>query len=512
MNTGNKSCAFIALTFALLWSAAASSQPTPPSDDIARSQSARKDCVRGKFKDYYRQDRGGNPPATYTGRVYKLSQDYPTQLPPAENYPWLKIDFKNGGPVDAKAYLQAMLAYGLEGNIDVDFYVEDNKIRKWYGMPWMDWNTEVVSDWPGTDGREFVHGLTHEFDASGDTLSTLQHGFADTWSGAYLNDRYAFGVGQVYCDPDDPKPGALNPDPTALNSFPNGSYVIKLLFSTVTEPELPTVKNAFSWQAHVFVNDDPSWRNKGPIARFERTLGTVRLIQIDVSVRDDRSTTGWLMGTFGYDGTAKGGTPWERMVPLGLQWGNNPKVTFAETCKGPDGPCSFDKLTEQWINEEAAKNLTLPPLHFNHLGFGGRLAGPVDNPKSSCMGCHQTAGFPSVAILPEFSANGALLKLDARKQPETQQSFRMMYYGNVASGAVFSDTQLYSSDYSLQLSMSLQNFISLRCSIPDANASRPSICEQLTHWSAAQRKAIDGLLTFGAPGPDGGPIVTRIGE
>ena len=57
-----------------------------------------------------------------------------------------------------------MLDYGLAGNVDVDFYVEDNKLRKWYGMPWMDWNTEAASDWPGTDGREFVHGLTHEFD------------------------------------------------------------------------------------------------------------------------------------------------------------------------------------------------------------------------------------------------------------------------------------------------------------------------------------------------------------
>ena len=57
------------------------------------------------------------------------------------------------------------------------------------------------------------------------------------------------------------------------------------------------------------------------------------------------------------------------------------------------------------------------------------------------MGCHQTAGFPAVPILPEFSANGALLKLDAVRRPETEQSFRMMYYGNAASGAVFSCTQ-----------------------------------------------------------------------
>lgn len=484
------------------------SRPALASDDAVRNQFAKKDCVRGKFKDYYRQGEGGDPPSGYRGRVFKLSQDFPNQLPPMEKYPWLKIPFKNGGPADPQAYLQALLDYGLEGNVEVDFYVEDNKKRKWYGMPWMDWNTEVASDWPGTDGREFVHGFTHEFDSSGNTLSTLQKDFVDTWSGGYLNDRAAFSIGQVYCNPDDPKPGAVNPDPNGLNNMANGSYVIKLLFSTVTEAQLPIVKNAIEWQAHVFVNENPRWRNEGPISRYERAIKPIRLIQIDVSVRDERSTTGWLMGTFGYDGTAKGKTAWKRMVPLGLQWGNNPKVAYAETCKGPNGPCDRKKLTEQWINEKAAKDLATPPLSFNHLGYAGRLAGPVDNPKASCMGCHQTAGFPMVSILPEFSANGGLLKLDGERAPQTEQSFRMMYYGNVASGAVFSDTQLYSSDYSLQLSMSLQNFISRRCqpNSQPAGAARLSICDQFAAWAKAQRKAINDLMTFGAPGQGGAPI------
>ena len=179
------------------------------SDDEARNAQANKDCVRGRFKDYYLQAAGGDPPAGYTGRVFKLSQDYPSQLPPKENYPWLAIEFKDGGPVDPEAYLRALLAYGLEGNVEVDFYVEDNKVRRWYGMPWMDWNSEVAADWPGTDGREFVHGFTHEFDTFPKTLSTFQDTFADTWSGAYFNDRAGFGIGQVYCDPDNPRPGAL---------------------------------------------------------------------------------------------------------------------------------------------------------------------------------------------------------------------------------------------------------------------------------------------------------------
>lgn len=483
----------------------AASSPAFASDDAVRNKLARKDCVRGAFKDYYLQGKGGDPAPDYKGRVFKLSQDYPVQLPLKETYPWEKIAFKNGGPVDPEAYLQALLDYGLEGNVDVDFYVQDNKLRKWYGMPWMDWNTEVATDWPGTDGREFVHGLTHEFDSAGNTFGEAQAEFVDTWAQAYVNDRYAFSIGQVYCDPDDPKPGALNPDPTGLNSMPDGSYVIKLLFSTVNETELPTVKGAFAWTADIYANKSPPFRNAGPFSRFERKLGKVRLIQIDLQVRDKRSTTGWLLGTYGYNGNAKGDTPWKRMVPLGLQWGNNPTVTFAETCTSPDGPCDYDKLTEQWINRQAVKDLATPPLSFNHLGFGGRLAGPVDNPKSSCMGCHQTAGFPSVPILAEFSPNAGVLKLDAQKHPEAAQSLRMTYFGNVPGGTVFSDTQLYSADYSLQLSMGLQNFVSLRCA-KDASPPRPSLCDQLSAWTEAQKRGTDSVSIFGTPAPDGAPI------
>jgi hypothetical protein len=473
--------------------------------DATRNAYAQKDCVRGTFKDYYLQGQGGDPPADYKGRIYKISQNYPDTLPPQEQYPWLKIPFKDGGPVDPAAYLQAMLQYGLEGNVPVDFYVQDNKVRNWYSMPWMDWNTEVASDWPGTDGREFIHGLTHEFDSEGNTFGEAQREFVDTFAQAYVNDRYAFGVGQVWCHPDDPKPGTLNPDPKALNSMADGAFVIKLLFSTVSEQELPTVKGALEWDANIYINKNPRERNVGPISMYARKIGKVRLIQIDLQVRDDRSITGWLLGTYGYDGNAKGDTPWDRMVPLGLQWGNNPTVPYAETCSGPSGPCSYDKLTEQWINRKAVVDLATPPLSFNHLGFGGRLAGPVDNPKSSCMGCHMTAGFPSVPILAEFGPNASVLKLNAVTNPENNAAVRMLYFGNVPGGAIFSDAQLYSADYSLQLSMGLQNFASLRCA-KDASSPRPELCKLFAAWAEAQKAGVNALTVFGTPGPGGAPI------
>jgi hypothetical protein len=80
-----------------------------------------------------------------------------------------------------------------------------------------------------------------------------------------------------------------------------------------------------------------------------------------------------------------------------------------------------------------------------------------------------------------------------------------MYFGNVPGGAVFSDTQLYSTDYSLQLSMGLQNFVSLRCT-KDAQPPHPSLCGQLAAWTMLQKKGIGSVSVFGTPGSNGAPI------
>lgn len=72
-------------------------------------------------------------------------------------------------------------------------------------------------------------------------------------------------------------------------------------------------------------------------------------------------------------------------------------------------------------------------------------------------------------------------------------------------GAVFSDSQLYPADYSLQLSMGLQNFVSLRCA-KDASPPRPSLCDQLAAWTELQKKGIGSVSLFGTPGPDGAPL------
>jgi hypothetical protein len=58
----------------------------------------------------------------------------------------------------------------------------------------------------------------------------------------------------------------------------------------------------------------------------------VRLLQIDVAVKDNRAagTTGWVFGTFNYNSAAPGSTAWQRMIPIGLMWGNDPLLTPAQ--------------------------------------------------------------------------------------------------------------------------------------------------------------------------------------
>ena len=311
------------------------------SDDAVRNTMARKDCVRGTFKDYYLQGRGGDPSADYKGRVYKLSQDYPTNCRRRKPIPGCKIDFKNGGPVDPKAYLQALLDYGLEGNIDVDFYVQDNKVRKWYGMPWMDWNTEVASDWPGTDGREFVHGLTHEFDSERQYLRRSSEGVRRHLGASLCERPLRFQRSdRSIATPMIRRPGRLESGPHRLNSMPDGSYVIKLLFSTVNRDGTGDRQGRFRMGRRHLRQEEPAVRNAGPLSRYERKLDKVRLIQIDLQVRDDRSPTGWLLGTYGYDGNAQGETPWERMVPLGIAMGQQSDRDLCPDARGRTDPAT----------------------------------------------------------------------------------------------------------------------------------------------------------------------------
>jgi hypothetical protein len=348
------------------------------------------------------------PPIGWSGPVFQLSQDYPDKLPPLEPAPWLHFDFRT----QSEQYLRAVLDYALEGNIEVDFRGQDNQVRKWFHAPWL--HADPMNE--GSDrpvrAREFIHGLTRERSSRPGELAPTQTETVQNWAVGLYNPRGGYVLGQVWRNPDSPDPRGAE--------FPEGSVAFKLLFTAASTAQVPFLKNSLEWQADIT-------RSKGSEPRPE-----LRLLQIDVAVRDSRadSTTGWVFGTFIYDGDAHGDSIWDRMVPIGAMWGNDPDRL------NDDGP-----LQETVINADATKLV-------QHLGYKGRLNGPVDNPRSSCLSCHSTAQTPNDVSDPTVPS---VPRLDASREELA------MYFRNIRAQMPFTEGQ-DALDYSLQLQNGIANW------------------------------------------------------
>jgi hypothetical protein len=197
-----------------------------------------------------------------------------------------------------------------------------------------------------------------------------------------------------------------------------------------------------AWYDSNFGNADLEWQanindiGAGDIDCRETTKRKpqiVRLLQIDIAIRDKRadSTTGWIFGTFSYDATAAtapGATAMDRMVPVGIMWGNDPHLDQTAFDAGV-------RVRESWIN---------PAIRTpQHLGWLGRLNGPVDNPQSSCLSCHATAQVPSISSIVPNTMPG---------DPRTMRWFR-----NIPAGGNF-DARAIGTDYALQVAFGIQNY------------------------------------------------------
>lgn len=352
------------------------------------------------------------PPPGWAGHVFKLSQDYPQAPPLAEQYPWAAIDFRTA----PEAYASSVYKYVLQGNVDVDWDVQRNSVRKWYQAPWMH---------AGDHGREFIRGLTRERTTprpqggqSGE-LGLAQTGCAQNWAVGFFNAPGGYTVGQVWANPDSPDP--------SKSTFPEGTVVAKLLFTGASISQVPYLAGAFQWDANISTipTGDLDCRTQTP-----RSVQTVRLLQLDLAVRDGRanSTTGWVFATYAFDGSRPGATPWEKMVLVGVMWGDDPTLT-------PTAYAAGQRSQETWRNP----GITTP----QHFGWLGRLNGPVDNPSSSCLSCHATAETPSNSK-----------PIPASSLPEAD---KMRWFWNYPAGRAF-DAGSTSTDYSLQIALGIQNF------------------------------------------------------
>jgi hypothetical protein len=238
-------------------------------------------------------------------------------------------------------------------------------------------------------------------------------------------------------------------------TFPVGTVVVKLLFTTATVAEVPYLEGAPEWLADVHAFDAgepygcPLFLRDSDVPTHEATRREsrpVRLLQVDLAVRDGReyveAATGWVFGTFAY--RAGTGDPscthacWWNLVPIGLMWGNGEGVTPAIATATPG------LLTEQRLN------LTPIPAPAVRLGWAGRLNGPVDNPLSACLSCHSTAQYKSALMMPPSGSS------------DTQ---RLNWFRNIKPGQAFDPTPRgsppatpVSMDYSLQLAISVRSW------------------------------------------------------
>ena len=359
-----------------------------------------------------------------------LSADYPATRPAAENYPWLAVDFRTQG----LEYLRRVLAYVYEGNtsgpIQQTFQVHKNTVRRWYHAPWMDVEK---------NGREFIHGLTRErTSVPGELWDDPPSPPAQNWAVGFYNPPGGFIIGQMWKD-------QAKPDPAAAASFPEGTVGAKLLFTAAQVSDVPYLRGSVEWLANIHgnINCRRPFPHNSPLCAREPQ--TVRLLQIDVAIKDERAkeTGGWVYGTFVYDAAAPGRTPWERMVPVGLMWGNDPGVT-------PDQVNAGYQLKETVINRGK--------MPRQHLGCAGRLNGPVDNPVSACLSCHGRAQFPAPDMVPSTCDGSA----DSLK-----------FFTNLTEASP-RPPGTHWFDYSLQLSTGFRNFCEKNTSYPQCLTAPPA--------------------------------------
>ncbi len=376
------------------------------------------------------------PVKDYKGRVFKLSDNFPKKEPKADAAlkEILSIDFKK----DWEGYLAAVKDYVLEGNANLDyensFFLEDNKKRNWYHVPWQHW---------GKTGREGFHGLTQEGPVGVQALAQSQKDTTHAYAVGFYNDLGGYTIGKVW--------SSATPNYSSLKTqgFPEGTVVAKLLFVPLTEDEVPYLKDPISWNAYIYKWDVPSVEIsiKDSITRVQ---DKVNLIQMDIMVKDKRAidTGGWVFGNFVYQGKLGNENRWNNLMPVGILWGDDPTNKLSQINPTPVRTIINSDLKETIINPST----DLPPMH---LGWNSRLNGPVDDPTSSCMACHSTAQYPVISpILAQISKP----PINVPENGTIASDAWMKWFRNVPCGEPF-DPQATSFDYSLQLVKSIQNYI-----------------------------------------------------
>ncbi|HWB28836.1 MAG TPA: hypothetical protein VG738_25355 [Chitinophagaceae bacterium] len=333
-------------------------------------------------------------PQQYSDSLFVLSHDYPATARPVVNPPWQQA--LNGQPISAAnvfAYMDSLKSY-IAPNV-MPFFTNNAQWTSakygWFNEPWMGSQREAILGAYLGNGNPANMFKTLKEDEAGYAL-------------VLYDSTAAYTVGQIW--------GKTGQNVNLANNaaqFKEGSVIVKLAFSNVNYPAWPVMQGAQTFSIYDTI---PTTEN--PATGYQ--MRKISFFQMDIIVKDSKTApkTGWVYSTFVYDKDANGSF-WDKMVPLGAMWGNDPGVISPLTPPYP-------KLYETIINPKA------PAYSTETLGWGGRLSGPNDGAVaqqavdiatskqysnlalSSCMSCHLPAQdtFKSFLLPGPFPASDTL--------------------------------------------------------------------------------------------------------
>lgn len=383
--------------------------------------------------------------------------DYPLR-PSMSETPWLSANFET----DPEGYMEAVLS-----QIRTGFEIEGDRLvgaggEDWWISHWMDY---------GTSGRERRMGLTKERGPREGDLTPISPAGYQVWAVGFYNSAGAATLGEIFENP-------CSPSLPVQVRFPRDTVSIKFLFTDAEPSKVTYLQGAPEFKALI----DPTTSSGDPENRVERV---VRLLQVDVAVKDRRaSETGWVFGTFGWVGPRAGDGFFDNLVPVSLQWGDDPSVYNTD-------------ILESWINP-AVEGVMYGWTERPTLGFNGRANGPADNIRSSCISCHSSARAPrsSRGLLgSRFDMETDIL--DPVKVMEhvdtwfTNRSGSQLFTPNEPAASVF--------DYSLQLDAATFRMCRA-CRAGDLEGETPEICRSAGFYnrqlcaSITRNKESAGLL------------------
>jgi len=342
----------------------------------------------------------------WQGTYRSLNYDYPET---AENK-WFAVAPRTPLTIDnAGEYVAALKSFvepSMRGMIDeTDSW--DPAANGWYGMIWQSDGTKGPNGVTDPEsGQESILGAFSGQVITKETFVDPENSYPpltvdmQNHTVIYYDPLSATMLNKLWANP-------FNPDRKAV-SFPEGGMVVKAAAVTPTPEQWPVLEGAAIWNVYRPTVEALEGPDYNPYTNAKPEVVPLRVLQFDIIVKDSVASpqTGWVFVTYVYKLDAPGQTTWDRLVPLGAMWGNDP--AFAREANGMDpngGP-----LQETWINDEA------PAFAKSSLGWGGRLSGPIDVAErhdvlltdgtrvpvlhaSSCLSCHGTAQFPFVANL-----------------------------------------------------------------------------------------------------------------